>query len=527
MVLQRVVFRDFPNATLLILDADVFLLQPFTIRDFACMHGRRCGLAPSQRRNEVQPCHVSGFPQMETIHAYPHVAVLMLDLSALPDLETLSLNPADFAEGYADSGGQLLSYLWRQSLRGRSSHASSSSSSSSISEGGARLATSAMKGGVLEYPVAWGRWWSDGLLTKASGAPLGKQPLAGPPTDAGTTEQAQVVVCWLEHSYLGLAHSKGDHDGSPRPDAPVAGPSAGPAEPMSDVGWCVLEGGACGRDGMVGGSDSCQQGLPDSVGGDVWMHARRSSDWDLLLQMARFEDESDYDRPSFVAQRESKWRRLQCIIGSLHYRIASHPHPHPRPRAPAYVSMQPPARLSVDMSSANHAFSRNGGVVYGDPHWFDPGSLLANDGRLAGAGAEGSGVDMSFEGEWGWELGNQAAVIVFKSGLESVFVERLELWGSWLPCRFKVSYVESAEGRLIVHEAEWLPLVLSSAHGKEAEGGKVDVNEAVRERVELRLASPVKARALRVMAVEPLGMTEGGLGTHEKCRVVLEEIVVI
>ena len=333
-------------------------------------------------------------------------------------------------------------------------------------------------------------------------------------------------MCWLEHSYLGLAHGMGDQKGSNRTDKTAAGPSDGSAEPPSDVGWCLLEGGACGRDGMVGGSDSCQQGLPDSVGGDVWMHARRSSDWDLLMQVAQFEDESDQHQPSFVAQTESKWRRLQCIIGSIHYLIASHPHPPPRPRAPAFASMQPPARLSVAMSSANHAFSRNGGVVYGDPNWFDPGSLLANDGRLVGAGAEGS-VDLDFEGKGGWELGSQAAVIVFRSGLESVFVEGLELWGSWLPCRLKVSYVARAAGRLVVREAEWQPLAMSSAHGKEADGGKVDVNEAVRERVELRLASPVKARALRVMPVETLGVNEGGLGARKKCGFVLEEIVVI
>ena len=148
---------------------------------------------------------------------------------------------------------------------------------------------------VLEYPVDKAHWWSDGVVDAPAEAARGisvdssaHARAAGPAAAESAAEGVpEVVVCYLEHGYLGMRGVVNEHGSSGdlvvKAAVGVDGDDVEASDTFADVGWCVLEGGVCAA-GSPGGSEACHQGLPDTMGGGVWMHTRRSSDWDLLDQ---------------------------------------------------------------------------------------------------------------------------------------------------------------------------------------------------------------------------------------------------
>ena len=134
-------------------------------------------------------------------------------------------------------------------------------------------------------------------------------------------------------------------------------------------------------------------------------------------------NESEADRwtawEGLAIRLDSKWRRLQCLIGVINHALDTHPSPHPRPSAAApddswhataagADSEPPPSRTLPELMSArNLAFARNGGVVYqaaerssGLDAWFLPQALCVNDGRLpAHAAGEDQAWTLSHGGE--------------------------------------------------------------------------------------------------------------------------------
>ena len=335
-LLHTHVFPDFGDeALLLVLDPDVFLLRPFSMRHFACLGGVSCGLAPgggSRDMMQVQACHLSGIRQDMSQQVfggespYLHVAVLMMDLRELPGLRALSLNPWRFDGVHCDSGCGLLDYLYCLGHRdsgptlllpapppsrlhdsgtqvGGSGPMERESSARQwerfLEARAALLRDGSSKKRVLEYPVDKAHWWSDGVVDAPAEAARGISEdssaharAAGPAAAESAAERVpELVVCYLEHGYLGMRGVVNEHGSSG--DLPVKaavgvdGDDVEGSDMSADVGWCVLEGGVCAA-GSPGGSEACHQGLPDTLGGGVWMHSRRSSDWDLPRHQVHF-----------------------------------------------------------------------------------------------------------------------------------------------------------------------------------------------------------------------------------------------
>ena len=246
----------------------------------------------------------------------------MLDLSALEHLEALSLNPAHFDEGYADSGGELLGYLWRLSSRG------------SCSRDSQRL--------VLEYPVARKRWWSDGLYD-ANGLHRRYHVQVDEVEAIGNgrlvPENEHVVVCYLEHSYIVRA---GRHlremlseERFSRFSAPEGRAGAwGHLWARMDARATIVRLGT--STGSVAIQDQFRWGLAPVCcqdGGQVGSLAMLT--WVSLL--------FDGDRPESLSSLAN--------YGDV-------------------TNEQVPTRPPVDLGPPNHAFSCNGGVIFGSPNWF-------------------------------------------------------------------------------------------------------------------------------------------------------------
>jgi hypothetical protein len=131
-------------------------------------------------------------------------------------------------------------------------------------------------------------WWSDGLVgsQRMESAETGAE--GGGEVDAaggGRGGRGDVVVCYLEHRYVADHRFVGESEGTGGDGRGAERKGLAAGEGGGDA-WCLTEGGAC-RAAEAGGSEMCAQGLPDLIGGGIWLHTRRSSDWDLLLDMVR------------------------------------------------------------------------------------------------------------------------------------------------------------------------------------------------------------------------------------------------
>jgi hypothetical protein len=108
---------------------------------------------------------------------------------------------------------------------------------------------------VFEYPVSRAHWWSDGRLEEGGGQ-LG-----------GGTSQESVVVCYLQHVYVGQEPAEPAESTEPAAPAERAaqwrdrgaqrvGGAGGGVLSKGPMGACFLEEGRCGAGGQFGGSRS-------------------------------------------------------------------------------------------------------------------------------------------------------------------------------------------------------------------------------------------------------------------------------
>ncbi|EKX39738.1 hypothetical protein GUITHDRAFT_143314 [Guillardia theta CCMP2712] len=166
-LLHSVIFKEFADDVLLILDPDVFLIRPFSVFRFHCDGDASCGIFSPRSSPHPHPCDITGFAQVaggvkdsDSLYLYLHVGVLLLDLPRMPMKHTLSLAPVAVNEVLHDSGGSLVLYFLR-------------------------LIETIPHFRILEYPYSAKPWWSSGVDE------LWEEE----------EREGKLVVCYLQHNY--------------------------------------------------------------------------------------------------------------------------------------------------------------------------------------------------------------------------------------------------------------------------------------------------------------------------------------